>query len=365
MELETPKRSLELALMYSHQCNIECRHCGILSGPHNKTKMPFEDAKRYILEAAAIPNFKKITFTGGEPFLFQDEHVELLALCKANNLLTRMVTNGFWARTVDAGMRVLSRMKDAGLTELNFSADKFHLEFQDPQILRNALECARQLDFARIISFVTNREDPLGQFSQMYGLPAEDVMDLREALKDVKRFDALRRDKIFVYFGGLIGLGRAEEYPEELLFFSLDIFQGGPCGEIVNKPVIYPDGDFQACCCAGGKIKSFTVGNLHKDSLLQLFKKMLGRSHFRYINSHGPRELYDIVRRARPELPRRGEYTSICEVCVRGTEGLSGDEIDAIVDAATVEQMLADLGVPLEQVPVAPRPARKSLHVIQ
>src|SRR5262249_28098859 len=140
-------------------------------------RMRLEDARRWIVDASKIPIIKHINFTGGEPFLFQDEHVELLALCRSLKLGARMVTNGFWARTVDAGMEVLSRFKEAGLTELNFSADVFHLEFLPAETLRNALECARQLDFCRIVSFVTGfSKDPLDEFSALYGIPRDDLM---------------------------------------------------------------------------------------------------------------------------------------------------------------------------------------------
>ena len=329
---------------------MTCRHCGILSSPQNKSRMSLEDARRYILEAAAIPQFRKVTFTGGEPMVCPDEHMELIALCREHGSATRMVTNGFWARTMDQGLQALEALKNAGLDELNLSADKFHLEFQDARVFRNALECARRLGFARIVSFVTNsyNEMPLDTFSRMYGVPREDLLDLQPLMSDLARMEAIKDEKIFVFAGGLIGLGRAADYPEELSYFPLSVFPSNGCPEVINKPVIYPDGDFQACCCAGGKIAAFTVGNLKHHSLRELYEKMFARSHYRFINSYGPRELYDAIASAMPERPRSERYTSICELCVRATEGLKGDEVDAIVDAASLKHMLEALGVEVE-----------------
>jgi MoaA/NifB/PqqE/SkfB family radical SAM enzyme len=337
--------------MFSHQCNMTCKHCGILSSPKNKARMPMEDARRYIDEAAAISQFKKVTFTGGEPMMFQDQHAELLARCKGHGLQTRMVTNGFWAKTVDKGMVVLSRMKQAGLTEINFSADEFHLEFGKAETLRNALECARRLDFTRIISFVSNSAvPPLDHLSEMYGLPRDQLEDLQAYKGDYRKIPSLKHEKMFVWAGGLIGLGRAAEYPEMLRHFPVEIFDtGNGCDEVVNKSVIYPDGDLQACCCAGGKIKAFTVGSLHEHSLLELFKKMFSRSHYLFINSYGPKALFDEIVKARPDLPRPKKCTSICEVCVRATEGMAPEEVDRIVDAATIARMLSAIGIKLEE----------------
>ncbi|MCL4542994.1 MAG: radical SAM protein [Chloroflexi bacterium] len=347
MMVDLPRRPREVALMYARTCNIACRHCGIESSPHNKSRMSLADARRYIVEAAAIPRFAKVTFTGGEPFLFQDDHAELIALCKQLGLHTRIVSNGFWAKHLERGLAVLSRMKEAGLSEINFSADRFHLEFMPSYVLRNALECARQLDFTRIVSFVTNSDTPpLDLLSTMYDLPRDQLVDLRPVADHPQQIEALRDRKIFVYAGGLIGLGRAAQHPDELRHFPVSFFPSQqPCGEVVNKPVIYPDGDFQACCCAGGKMKAFTVGNLHTSSLAELYAKMERRSQYQLINTYGPKELYEIIQRTRPDLKRGGKYTSICELCVRSTDGLTPEETDQIVDEAMLEKTLVALGV--------------------
>lgn len=346
-------RKLELGLMFSHTCNITCRHCGILSSPQNKTKMRLEDARRWITDAARIPIIKHINFTGGEPFLFQDEHAELFALSRSLGFGTRAVTNGFWARTVDKGLQVLSRMKGAGLTELNFSADIFHLEFLAPERLRNALECARQLDYFRIVSFVTLSDEPLDEFSALYGIPRADLLPLIPSkiipLMANPETAAEVRSKVLVYANGIIGLGRAAQYPADLRWFPLDQISDGRCLEVVNKPVIYPDGDLQACCCAGGKMSPFTIGNLHRESLETVIGRMLSRSQFQFINTRGPKALYQLVASVRPDLPRQERYTSVCEMCVRANDGLSAVEMDEIANYGQLASMLELFGADLEE----------------
>lgn len=341
-----PEGYLEVALMFARTCNIACRHCGIESSPQNKSRMTLDEARGYIVDAASIPGFRKVTFTGGEPFLFQKEHLDLIDLCKGLGLATRVVTNGFWARDKKKGRALLARMKEAGLSEMNFSADKFHLEFQDSSILRNALDLAHEFDYSRIISFVTNElGDPLDQFSTMYGIPRGQLLELRSTMAVPGAVTRLKKDHIFVFAGGLIGLGRAAQYPEDLKYAPFDFFPTGEaCGEVVNKPVIYPDGDFQACCCAGGKMGAFTVGNAKREPLQVLFERMAARSQFRFINSHGPKELFRIISEARPDLSRPAQFTSICEMCVRAADGLSACEIDSIVDTELFTRTLVALG---------------------
>jgi len=183
----------------------------------------------------------------------------------------------------------------------------------------------------------------------------ESLIDLHAIPWDRDWLELNKEDYVYVYSGGLIGLGRAAEHPEELRHFPVDAFPNQPCGEVLNKPVIYPDGDFQACCCAGGKIGTFTVGNLHKESLADLYVKMESRSQYRFINHYGPKELFDVIARAKPDRPRQALHTSICEVCVKATEGLCATEVDEIVDAALAERTLAALGVFTSPAPAGDR----------
>lgn len=333
--------------MFARTCNIACRHCGIESSPQNKSRMTLDEARRYILDAATIPAFRKVTFTGGEPFLFQNEHADLIALSSGLGLFTRVVTNGFWAADYKKGLRVLGRMKEAGLGELNFSADRFHLEFLKPEVLRNALACAADLGYNRIVSFVTNtvERDPLDELAELYELRREELLNLQPLLNNLGQLQRLKDRHIFVFAGGLIGLGRAAQHPGDLRYFPLDFFpDNSPCGEVVNKPVIYPDGDFQACCCAGGKMSAFTVGNAKRESLETLYHRMIQRSHYRLINQYGPKEVFRIIREARPDLPRASRFTSICEICVKATEGLSAEEVDKLVDGSEFAKLLANMG---------------------
>jgi MoaA/NifB/PqqE/SkfB family radical SAM enzyme len=348
-------RSREFALMLSRRCNIECRHCGIESHPRIGEHMPRTVAERLIRDAALIEDFGKVTFTGGEPFMRPDDLEELIGLCTQLGLATRVVSNGFWAKNIDRGMAMLGRMRAAGLDEINFSADRYHLEFLEAETLRNALDCAHAHGLLRIVSFVTTGDiDPIDDFSEMYGIDKSKIFDLRMVLDNEDLVETFGQNHILLYYGGLIGLGRAERMAHERRYHQLETFERyRPCGEIVNKPVIYPDGCFQACCCAGGKISSFTVGNIYSESLETLYERMQMRSHFRLINTHGPRVLFDEIAAARPDLALKSEFTSICELCVRATEKLDGPEVDQIADRFLLGEMMRELGIDGGPVPAA------------
>jgi hypothetical protein len=345
-EPRNPERPLELGIMYAHTCNIACRHCGILSGPRNHARMPLDLAERYIREAAALDERPStLVFTGGEPFVFLKELEHLLGLCNRMGLSTRVVTNGFWARNEMRARRILHRLRLAGLDAINFSADKFHLEFLDPAILRRAIAIAQEVGFVAIVNYVFSEPgDPVSEFASMYGIPIENIRPFYESefIRQVRTGTVPPEvgEKINLSWGRLVGLGRAAEYPEEHFLSALESFDYSPCQEVVNRPVLYPNGDLQACCCAGGKIAAFCVGNLKAAPLAQLLHTMRQRSHYRFINTFGPRHLYEAVSAARPDRPKRERHASICDVCVAATRGLCAEEADRITEQWVLSRLL-------------------------
>lgn len=308
--------------------------------------MGLDDALRIIEEAAALrPVIRTIAFTGGEPLLFPDEHARMFARCRELGLRSRVVTNGFWAGTVPRGLEVLGRMKAAGLDELNLSADRWHLEQMPASAHRNALECARRLGFVRIVSFaIDSDEHPIDAYCRLYEVPPDDIQLFRRAVFDAINTDPARAhellERVFLSAGHVIGLGRAAEHPGEVHDRPLDAYPAVGCGEIGHRPVVYPDGDLQACCCAGGRVEAFSVGNAHRSSLRDLITKARAKTHFRYINTFGPVEMYRAMRDARPDVKRRLVHGSVCEICVRASDGVTPEEMDEILARSATGKLI-------------------------
>jgi len=341
-------RPVELGLMFTHRCPIACRHCGILSGPDNYDSIPLDLAERCIEEAAGLnPRPGTIVFTGGEPMMYPQHLERLLRVANRCGFATRVITNGFWGRNADTGRRLLYGLQLAGLDSLNFSADKYHLEFLPAEVFRRAIDVAWEVGFPVIVNTVLNTPgDPAALFSAMYGIPQERIrlFDEEEFLQQCASGTVPPEvaHMLNLSFGRLVGLGRAAEYPEEHILSSLAGFRRTPCLEVVNRPVIYPDGSFQACCCAGGKIAAFTVGNVNDCSLADLFADMGARTHFWFINRFGPRVLHDALAQSVPGREAPGKrHASICDVCVSATCGLTPAQTDTALDGWLIQELLA------------------------
>src|SRR5262249_27563049 len=98
-------------------CNLECTHCFISCGPHNRSfDMLTLDAVRAALDESAGLGVKEYYFTGGEPFLHHDM-VPILELTLRYGPAT-VLTNGTVLR--DEWLARLRRAEEASPYSLEF-----------------------------------------------------------------------------------------------------------------------------------------------------------------------------------------------------------------------------------------------------
>ncbi|MCC6421652.1 MAG: radical SAM protein [Gemmataceae bacterium] len=146
-------------------CNLECRHCFISCGPHNRT-FGFLDLEtvRRALEESARPGVKEYYFTGGEPFLNRDM-TAILELALTFGPAT-VLTNGTVLR--DEWLRRLRQAEEASPYSLEFrvSLDGCTAEENDPVrgagTFERTLRGVRQLvghGFLPILTVTRTRDD--------------------------------------------------------------------------------------------------------------------------------------------------------------------------------------------------------------
>jgi len=108
----------------------------------------------------------------------------------------------------------------AGLDTINFSADKYHLEFLAPSLLRDAIQIAQDSGYVAIVNFVVNEPgDPVKQFSRLYGIEPSRIRRFSEDEFAQQARDASVPPEMFtkinLSYNRLIGLGRAAQHPSE------------------------------------------------------------------------------------------------------------------------------------------------------
>ena len=232
-----------IAFGYSTRCNIRCGHCVAADALLDHKKMELATAKEIIQDLAAA-GVTGISFTAGEPFIYFDDLLELVDLCRQHQIYSRIVTNSFWARTPEEALQRLERLKLCGLCQLRLSFSRWHQQHVPCDNILNAAHGCRQMGIDCFISFVT---------------------DFSEEDEDYEQF--LRDHALKFFPEPMIYAGRADGFERKALCTD---YQENRCA---MNPYLAPDLNLYACCDAGSHFTAtnfFLLGNLKDHSVEQL-----------------------------------------------------------------------------------------------
>jgi hypothetical protein len=222
--------------------------------------MDLAQAKTIIVEMAAA-RIQGISFTAGEPLLFLDDIAELVGLSRQHRIYTRVVTNGFWAKTPERADRYIALLKDHGLSQLRLSYSRWHQKNIPRHNILNAAQSCQKHGLDYFISFVT---------------------DFSRADDEVEQF--LRESRLKFFPEPVIFSGRAEAF--DRLPLRTD-FQANRCP---MNPYLAPTLDLYACCDAGSHFAQtnfFHLGKLKDHNLGQLLRSSETNPLYHYIRTMG------------------------------------------------------------------------------
>lgn len=274
----------KIAFGYSTRCNIKCEHCVAAEAVSDNSKMDLAQAKEIIAEMAAA-QIRGISFTAGETLIYFDEITELVALCQAYGIYTRIVTNSFWAKTPALADTYIVQLKKHGLSQMRMSFSRWHQKNVPCRNIVNAAQSCQKNGLDYFISFVTD-------FSEQ-----DDA------------FEKFLRDHGLKFFPEpVIYAGRAESFTR--LPICTD-YQANCCA---MNPYLAPNLDMYACCDAGSHFTNtnfFLLGNVKHSSIEQLIKKSETNRLYNHIRTMG---ITDIASFAGFQAREIIQYRK-CELC--------------------------------------------------
>ena len=132
-------------LLLTYTCLFECDHCFLHCGPASRGTFSVQQIEQLLDEAKKIKTVKTIYFEGGEPFLYYPLLLEGVRLALSKGFQAGVVTNAYWATSVDDALMWLRPLKDLGLSDLGISDDVFHYGEQQDNFAKNAVAAAEKL----------------------------------------------------------------------------------------------------------------------------------------------------------------------------------------------------------------------------
>lgn len=293
---------MQIGIEIGRLCNARCEHCISFSGPKNKQKIGLDTALRIVRDAASL-GLPRIEVTGGEPFLFLEELEEIMRLGKSYGMWTGVTTNSFWAQTPEKAVKLLTRLKDAGLALLRFSIDQYHLNYISLERVQNAIQASIDVGVEAIIDASVGRKD----------------------YRTYKAVHTLKRYPVEMRLSDLIPYGRAADLPQET-FFTESFYKvsHAPCSS-AGVPVVETDGRVLLCCAfpvsqdPNDLESPFVLGHLKDESLASILARHLYNPFLRVLRYEGPGGLLRILEEKYGHdqyKPRPNYPGSICTLCM-------------------------------------------------
>jgi hypothetical protein len=113
--------------------------------------MTLAQIRQVLHQAQDLGTVGMVYFEGGEPFLYYPIMVQGLREAAKLGFRRGIVTNCYWARSVEDAVQWLRPIAEVGVDDLSLSSDLFHGEAMMTRAARYAVEAAQHLDLPEAI----------------------------------------------------------------------------------------------------------------------------------------------------------------------------------------------------------------------
>lgn len=328
-----------LGIYLTNRCNIECRHCGVNSGPRESAKLSVGIVVNQLSALASSGVVRALHVSGGEPFLYPNDLRSLGAAAERNGLRFGVNTNGFWARSAERAGEIIASIP--GLTQLFLSTDAYHEEFIPLERIVNAARAGVAAGINVFVGICTER-----------GLETRSVRRVRQLLATEEC------DNVFVGAMPVEMGGRASTLEEANWRKKTASYPKGACQQI-NRPVVLEDGTVFACCnttiSAPCRKSELVLGNAFANNLSDILARARQNNVLRVIRLFGPAVLAALLPSGSQAMLsgeyREGDICSLCadmmsrpELMGEFTETGTASRIQALVDSAEALGLLRAAG---------------------
>lgn len=312
----------QLTILPTSQCTARCAHCSMNSAPERLgERLTFSQMKKAIDELHTRSPLRVVIFAGGEPLLLGEHLLDAIAHCDSLGIITRIVTNAYWATTPETAKRVLNRLREAGLAELNVSCDDYHLPFIPFERVENAWRASKGMGFWAVI--IANCWGPGSTITPEF------IMEhLGEKLP--LRFD---EDGYQTPLGGptadgtyyglsnsqvqLLGRGNEMIDPRVLVYRDDDEQRlAGGCRWALRSAALSPHNHLLACCGTEAEHNPvLDFGSVDQRNASDIAEDADDMLLLNAVALLGPKFLKDFVRERAPQIEWRPRYSTVCEIC--------------------------------------------------
>lgn len=242
---------------------------------------------RQIVKTAKCLGFKRLGFSGGEPFLYRELLLELAEIACENSIKFVISTNGYWGKDSKEAESLVRRLQDNGLIKLQLSYDMEHSKYVKDQAIYNILRACKSVDLPVVLS------------TTYY--PGE------KRINELLNFSDF--ENIELCEGEVLNVGKARRNVLRMARNIADISPIGRCIKTLQFTVNF-DGEIYPCCSVGGFTKGLSIGNIATEKLDNLTNAVLKKTFVYYLQNHDANWIVQEIAQT-----KRVVCKSVCELC--------------------------------------------------
>jgi len=140
-------------------CIAACKICCFGCRPQNSNVLDKEIIKNYIDQLAENNPEAKAAFSGGKDLMYRKMLLECMAHAKKRGLSSTLVTNYYFAGTVEKTKNILHELRENGCISIAVIADVYHKEFIQLQNVKNILNECLNMGFKILVHLMELGED--------------------------------------------------------------------------------------------------------------------------------------------------------------------------------------------------------------
>ncbi len=287
-----------LTILCTYQCTAACKQCCFESSPFIKGRLDKETIIARIAEAKlSFSGLKVVVFSGGEAMLLREDLFEAIAYCSSLELVTRVVSNGYWGKSVRMAMETARSLKQAGLCELNISTGKDHQEWVPIESVINASTAVSDLGIFCLIT--VENEGPNRQL-------------IDQILKHPLIAPRLQSGSITVQSNSWMPFQDTAEDRKQAVAPE-DLRNG--CKQIFGTAVITPHDNLSACCgLTLEHIPEMRLGKNNGTNMERLYSSQADDFLKIWIHVDGPYSIIERLMNDKATSYLKG-VVHICEAC--------------------------------------------------
>ena len=160
----------QVHILTTYMCTMSCEHCFVCSSPQSEGTFTPSQITALLDQTDALGTVDKISFEGGEPFLFYPVLLNGIRQARNRGYAVGIVTNGYFATSEENARCFLEPFPGLGLAGISISDDVFHYENREENAARRAFLAAKGMGLPASILAL----DPGASGPETRGSPREE-----------------------------------------------------------------------------------------------------------------------------------------------------------------------------------------------